>query len=140
VFRLTLANDVLILFEGQTKSDTERHDEPVIPAIVAPEIIAEQTSEDETAEIIAEQLVSELPQETETIADNEERPERIVQVDLMPESDEEKETIAPLPSPSVISKAASALHSITSLRKPNVRTVIFDDDDAKTRISRLTRR
>lgn len=53
------------------------------------------------------------------------------------EAEEEDEAIGPLPdSASVVSRAMSALSSLSQIRKPRVRTVIFDDDDRSSRFSR----
>lgn len=148
---MTLANDVLILFEPKTVVEVHPvHVIPDAPVVAAQEEMASVASPvpddiQETEAVVPLPVVPEVPTIPEVPETPEklvsELPERRVILEGPDSEDSEHETIAPLPSStSVISKAASALHSITSLRKPNVRTVVFDDDDAKTRISRLTRR
>lgn len=171
LFRLTLSNDVVILFDQPNvhKEDTEvssktapetakdifletAKDITVAAQDILLEAVKDTSPRDTTPtpspvlepivpEVVpVEQLLTKLEETASTMSEA-----RQVQLDVLVDKESDNESIGPLPvrkteSSSVISKAASALSSLTSLKKPNVRTVVFDDDDAKTRISRLSRR
>lgn len=92
----------------------------------------EQVIEDVIQELANENLVDKdevkVFAETEVVEDIQQDVEK-------PESDDED--IAPLrDNASVVSRAMSALSSLSQIRKPRVRTVIFDDDDRSSRFTK----